>query len=274
MSFAPILFSTDPSEIREAVPSGIAGVIVDWENKGKGERQASADTQINYATVDDLERVRACTRAPVICRINETGAHTPLEIEAAIAAGASEVLLPMVRSPREVAEALRLARDRCGVGILVETCAAVAAAGELGRLPLSRVYVGLNDLAIDGGIRNIFWPVLGDTVERVRRHFRVPFGFAGLTVIDEGAPISCRLLIAEMARLDCQFSFLRRSYHRDIQGRSPRVEIPRMIEAVERARRRNAEQVWSDRLELEQAIRGWPEPERLPEEQRFAAGIR
>ncbi len=135
----------------EAVVGGVAAVVVDWENDGKEERQSAADTEINRHTVDDLRRTRAATGARVLCRINRSGSRTQDEVELALDAGADELLLPMVRSVAEVESVLDIVDGRAGLGILVETRDAVAAAEELGRLPLSRVYVGLNDLSIERG---------------------------------------------------------------------------------------------------------------------------
>jgi len=252
--FDLFLFSTNPREIREAVAAGITGVVVDWEQVGKADRQHHADTEINRHTVEDLRIARASTRATVVCRINPVGVTTEREIEDAIAAGADEILLPMVRSVKEVSAAVGLARDRCGVGILVETVEAVASAGELARLPLSRVYVGLNDLMIDRGHTNIFAAVLDGTIERIRSNFSVPFGFGGLTLVERGCPVPCRLLIAEMARLDCRFSFLRRSFHRDMAGHRPSDEIPRILEALTIATRRRSDEIVRDRFELTDTI--------------------
>src|SRR5438105_3452703 len=98
----------------------------------------------------------------------------------------------MVRSANEVEAALERTGTRCGVGILVETEAALAELDELAALPVTRAYVGLNDLAIERGNLNIFEPLVDGTVEEIRQHFGVPFGLAGLTVVDAGTPIPCR----------------------------------------------------------------------------------
>jgi hypothetical protein len=195
----------------------------------------------------------------VICRINKYSTRTAEEVEQAVAGGADEILLPMVQSTEEVEHVLRQARGRCGVGILVETVAAIQVVQELARLPLCRVYVGLNDLAIERRAPNIFTAVLDRTVEGVRGHFRVPFGFAGLTLRDCGYPIPCRLLIGEMARLQCGFGVLRRSFYRDIRGRNPAVEIPRLRDALREAYLRPPEAVRRDRYALERAIAARPQ---------------
>lgn len=252
--FELFLFSTDPGTVSRAAEAGVDGFIVDWESKGKEMRQSGADTEINHDTPEDLRRVRASTASRVLCRVNQPGPWTPGEIDEAVAGGADEVLLPMVRSPGEVLDAIGIARGRCRVGILIETVDAVHCAAELACLPTSRVYVGLNDLSIERRTPSIFEALTDGLVDGVRPFFGVPFGLAGLTLPDRGRPIPCRLLIGEMARLSCGFSFLRRSWRQDIAGRDPRVEVPRLKAAVETARGRSAEATARDRAELIAAV--------------------
>ena len=252
--FELVLFSTVLPFIQEAVRAGVQTILVDWEWRGKNQRQKSMDTQINGDTVDDLRRVSASSCANIICRINR---HTLLrvdEIEQAIDAGADEILLPMVSSAEEVELVLDIVAQRCGVGIMLETSAAVENAHELAQLPLSRAYVGLNDLAIERATPNIFTAVVDGTVEHVRSFFKIPFGFAGLTLPTKGWPIPCSLIIAELARLECDFSFLRRSFHRDIKDANINDEIPRLLATLNQATQRSAERVREDRAALEHGI--------------------
>lgn len=255
--FSMILFSSDPRFIEPAVAAGVDEIIVDWECRGKEGRQSFADTQINRGTLDDLRRVRECTGVPVVCRLNQYSRETAREVEETVGAGVDEVLLPMVRTVKEVEALLNLVGGRCRAAIMVETMAAVRAAEKLADLPLSRVYVGLNDLAIERNTPNIFEAVADGTVERLRRQFRVPFGFGGLTLPDRGKPIPCRLLIGEMARLGCQFSFLRRSFCADMRGRELSREVPRIRDALQAAFQRSPEVVARERAELGRAIASW-----------------
>ena len=253
-AFELLLFSTDPGTVSRYSEAAVDGFIVDWERIGKETRQAGADTEINADTPEDLRRVRAATKARLICRLNQSGPWTRGEIEEAVAGGADELLIPMVRGPVEVHEAIRLAAGRCGVGILVETVDAVRHAPELARLPISRAYVGLNDLSIERRSRSIFGALTDGLVDGIRPLFTVPFGLAGLTLPECGRPIPCRLLIGEMARLSCGFSFLRRSFRRDMAGRDPGAELPRLRAAIERAGRRTAEEIARDRAELVETV--------------------
>lgn len=254
MKFELFLFGTNPALVRDAVAAGIDGIVVDWEHRGKLDRQQHVDTEINRDTPEDLRRARVVTDAPIICRINRVSDTTGAELDLAIENGATEILVPMVRRVDEVETVLRLVRGRRLVGILVETVAATQAVDALARLPLSRVFVGLNDLAIERGARNIFTAIADGTVERIRRAFEVPVGFGGLTLPDRGHPIPCRLLLGEMARLDCRFSFLRRSFHRDMRGRVLSQEVPRLCAALVAAGRRSPIEVQRDHGALNEAI--------------------
>lgn len=237
--------------------AGAAGVVVDWERRGKAARQAGADTQVNRDTPADLAAVRAATGGRILCRVNRWAGPTAAEIDLAVALGADEVLLPMVRRAGEVDAALAAVAGRCGLGILVETTDAVRMAGELVSRPLARVYVGLNDLMIDRGSRDLFAPLVDGTVDSVAAaaaHAGVPFGVAGMTLPDRGRPVPGRLVVGALARAGARFTFLRRSFWADVTGRDVAVEVPRMLDAAEAARRRSPAQVADDHAELVAAV--------------------
>jgi hypothetical protein len=239
------------------VGGGAAGVVVDWERRGKRRRQAGADTQVNEDIPADLANVRAATSGRVLCRVNGWGPWSPGEIELAVSLGADEVFLPMVRSVDDVDAALDVVAGRCGLGILVETVDAVRAVEVLVRRPLSRVYLGLNDLMIDRGGRSLFAAFVDGTADRVgaaTADAGHPFGVAGLTRPDAGHPVPCRLLVGELSRLGASFTFLRRSFHSDTGGRALAVEVPRILDAVRAAKRRPAADVAADREKLELVV--------------------
>jgi 2-keto-3-deoxy-L-rhamnonate aldolase RhmA len=255
--FELFLFSADPATVAGAAAAGVSGFVVDWERVGKRHRQAGADTQIGENTVEDLARARAATSNRILCRIDNKPRLLAEQVEAAIARGADEILVPMVRSADEVEHVRVLVAGRCGVGLLIETEDALVDIDEIATLVVTRAYVGLNDLAIERGTSNIFEPLVDGTVESIRRHLSVPFGVAGLTVVDGGRPIPCRLLVGELVRLDCTFSFLRRSYHADIRGRDHLHEIARLREALDDATRRTRAEIRADRDAFVAAVQEW-----------------
>jgi hypothetical protein len=252
------LFTVDPSWGRDVVAAGAAGIVIDWERRGKARRQQGEGTQINGDTPEDLTRLRAATDGRLLCRINGHGPWTAAEVEDAIARGADEILLPMVRTADEVDRTLDLAAGRCGVGILIETQDAVDRAAQLARRPLSRIYVGLNDLRIDRRSTELFRPLADGTVDAVRAEVGQPFGVAGLTLPGGGFPVPGVLLAAELVRLGTDFTFLRRAFTADMAGREPFVEVPRLLEALAGLRRGDAGQAAVLRARFLDAVGGQP----------------
>jgi hypothetical protein len=197
------------------------------------------------------------TGGRILCRVNRWAAWTPAELDAAVAFGADEILLPMVRHAAEVDATLAALDGRCGLGILVETVDAVRVVEELAIRPLSRVYVGLNDLMIDRGGRSLFAPLVDGTVDRVAQAVTgegIPFGVAGLTLPDRGSPLPARFLVEALARAGAGFTFLRRSFWADVASRNMAVEIPRILAAVTQARARNSETVAADHARFTAAL--------------------
>ena len=250
------LFTVDPAWGRDVVAAGAAGIVVDWERRGKHRRQAGEGTQINGDTLADLVRMRAATDGRLVCRVNAAGPWTAREVDDAVAAGADEVLLPMVRTPEELDRVLDLVDGRCGLGILVETQDAVDRVAELARRPLSRLYVGLNDLRIDRRSDSLFRPLVDGTVDAVRAAVDVPFGVGGLTLPGGGFPVPGDLLAAELVRLGTDFTFLRRSFTADMAGRDPFTEVPRLLAALDRYRGASAGEMAELRDDFVAAVSG------------------
>jgi hypothetical protein len=203
--------------------------------------------------------MRAATPGRLLCRINGFGPWTAAEVDDAVARGADEVLLPMVRSAEEIDRTLDLVDGRCGLGILVETQDAVHRTPELARRPLSRIYVGLNDLRIDRGATQLFTPLVDGTVDAVRAAVHQPFGVGGLTLPECGFPVPAALLAAELVRLGTDFTFLRRSFTADMAGRDPFVEVPRLLAVLGALHRAAPAEVAARRTAFVSALTGVPE---------------
>jgi len=221
-----VYFEHRPNALSVAKAAGINTFLVDWEYRGKHSRQENAGTEVDPGTLADLEAAVSFKDSSVYCRINEYGPWTREEVENAIEAGAKCLLLPMVKQVDEVESYLKMVNGRCGAGILIETVDATKNSKQLAKLLIDTVYVGLNDLAIDRRSTTIFEAVADGTVERMRETFtHGRFGFGGVTVVDEGDPIPCKMLLQEMQRLDCHFSFCRRSFKRDIANKNIAKEV-------------------------------------------------
>ena len=214
------LFEHDVINARHAVNFGIQHFLVDWEHKGKASRQTGFDTEIRPGTTADLDALSSLKGSSPWCRINHYGEHSSTEVEEAVMAGAEGIFLPMVKTVSEVEQFLSHVDGRCKTGILLETTEAYGIAEELATLPFERVYLGLNDFAISRGGGSIFCAIRDGSVEKMRDIFSSKvFGFGGVTAIDAGAPIPATYLLQEMSRLNCHFSFMRRSFRRDSKGK-------------------------------------------------------
>lgn len=224
-----LLFTTDTTLARRAIAGGVAGLVVDWEDRREGGERGACDSSCRPDTADDLRTMAALEPLRLLCRINAVGCHTPREIEEALAAGATDVLAPMIETPHDVARLVDLVAGRAAVGIMIETADACRLAGEIARVPVDFVYVGLLDLAISRHEGNIFRPLADGTADRLREAFAgTRFGIGGVTVVDGGSPVACHLLLGELARLHATFAFARRSFTRDIAGRDLAAELGRL----------------------------------------------
>lgn len=233
------------------VQGGAIGIVVDFETIGKAERQLGFDTQISEHGFDDLFEVKRKVQAYTICRINAFGVHSIQEINQILEVGVDEILMPMVRNIEEVIEVLELVDGKAQIGVMIETLEAVDIASQLDQMPLSRVYVGLNDLHICRGSDSLFTAMVDGTVERIREKIKnTPFGFGGLTIPNFGRPLPVEHFFNELTRLDCQFSFLRRSFFNDTVNKMPQVEIPNILAALRSAMDRTEEIIEQDKNAL------------------------
>jgi len=261
-----LLFSHDPMYASAAVAAGVAGVVVDWEWRGKAERQAGWNTQINRATVDDLRAIHAAAGDRVVCRINNSPDRVA-ECRLAIDNGAGEVWLPMVRSVDEVEACLAAIDGRAGLGVMVETREAMRLGRALSQLPLAHAYIGLHDYYIDGGSTGLFEPIVDGTLDRFREDYPGEIGFAGITRPGGGNPIPQRLLLAAMARLGCAFGVARRGFLADVPICAVDAAIDEIAAEMTRLRSRAAHAVDHDHALLAALVQRRVESKSAPEGQ-------
>jgi hypothetical protein len=251
-----VLFEHDSIQIRALAQLGLSSFMVDCEYRDKVTRQMGADTEIAPRALNDLKPLQSILKIIPSCRINRFGEWTEFEVKQSISNGAKRIFLPMVEKFNEVEKFIHFTKGCAEAAILIETKEGVRISRELAKLPLSAVYVGLNDLAISRGSGSIFAAICDGTVERVRDAFLdTKFGFAGATRVDAGAPVPCHLLIQEMSRIDAGFTFLRRSWKRDIEGYDVTHELNRIQDCFTSQKKKSRSQLASDHRVLLKYLR-------------------
>ncbi len=244
--------------------AGLSAVLFDVEIRGKAARQGPFDTDITNVSLDDLPGFVAASGIRPICRLDGPHPGIATDIECAIECGVRELLFPMVRSVAEIDLLLTFVAGRVPVGIMIETAEILDQVRQVATLPLSRVYVGLNDLMISRRSASLFAPMIDGTVDRIREEIgAVPFGIAGATRVDKGQPIPFRLLLAELARLKTDFTILRRSFHRDVPPEEASAVLREIQSLWSTLRARSETEIVADRNTFVSAIAGLPMPNTL-----------
>lgn len=246
-----LLFTNDVSLARTAEQAGVDGIIIDWETKGKTERQSGCDMEINADTPDDVTRVAGAVSLPVTVRVNGLSADSAKEIDQALSCGARSLMLPMAQSADDVARFLDLVGGRARTIVQIETQALVEELDGMAALPWDSAYIGLHDLMLSRRAASMWRAVLDGTVERIYQTLQGrSVGFAGATVIGGGHPIRFTQILQELARLGARLTFLRRSFRRELQDRDMASEIATLRAAWTACHARGPQAVEADRARL------------------------
>lgn len=257
--FDLLLFHREVDTSVACLKAGAAGVIVDLESGTKRQRQMGFDTEINDHSIADLKALRRRTDGALLCRLSRPDPDDQ-ELSSVVGEGADEVIVPMLSNVAQAERLMRRVDGACKVTLMIETCGAVADSAKIAALPANRIYVGLNDLRIERGTRSIFAPLGDGLLEKLRANCDgVAFGFGGLTLPGKGAPLHVGHLYAEMARLGCGFTFLRRSFYRDIGNLSLDQALASVQREIQQYRRRSSAAIALDFEETSRAVQALPE---------------
>lgn len=226
--FNLMLITNNVDLAQHAVESGVSRIFVDLEINGKFERQGHLDTLISKHSMLDVIKIRhAIPSSELLVRLNPLFDGSALEIEEAVSAGADIIMLPMFKSAEEVTTFSEMIGGRAKLIPLVETAAAVNCISDVVKVKgVSEIYIGLNDLHRDLGLKFMFEPLVNGVVENLVLTIKeagLPFGFGGLARIGEGT-LPAELILAEHVRLGSSSVILSRTFHRkseslkDLQG--------------------------------------------------------
>ena len=210
-----MLITADPGLGGIGVRAGVDQLFVDLESMGKAARQGHLDTWKSPHGPQDISALRqALPEAPILVRLNPLYEGSQAEVEDALARGADALMLPMFHDAAPVLRFAEMVAGRADVVPLAETRGAVETVAEW--LPaVDRLHIGLNDLALDCGMRFLFQPLAEGMLEAPAETIRaagVPFGIGGVARLGGGA-VPAQVVLGELARLRADWVILSRAFH-------------------------------------------------------------
>ena len=236
IDFRFTLITRNPALAQRGDAAGIDRIGIDIERLGKAARQSGLESaRISEHELSDLSRLApAVRRAALFARLNVLHAASRPEIEAALEAGASVLMLPYFKTAAEVEAFVGLVGGRAKVVLLLETVPAVVRLHDiLAVAGIDEVMIGLNDLHLSAGLTNRFELIASDLLTMVSDAVRargIGFGFGGVArVRDQSLPIAADLVLAQHARLGSSSAWISRSFfNADQDSIDVSVEIARL----------------------------------------------
>lgn len=213
-----LLYITNRPDVAEAAQqSGVDWIFVDLEQRGKAERQGHVDSVKSRHTIEDILRLRpVMTSSRLLVRTDPVFEGTADQVDQAISAGAQILMLPMFKTPDEVAFFIRCVGGRAAVVPLLETKESFEDADRILSLPgIDAVHIGLNDLHLSFGMDFMFEPLANGMVDELADKARrrgIPFGFGGIARLGGQGALPPEMILAEHVRLGSSMVILARSF--------------------------------------------------------------
>lgn len=222
MALNLMYITNNPAVAKVAEKSGINRIFVDMEYIGKDERQKGLNSVKNRHTFEDIRNIsNALTTAELLVRVNpihektENYESSEQEIEKAVEAGGEIIMLPMVKTAREVERFVRAVDGKAKTMLLVETAMANENIQELLTVDgIDEVHIGLNDMHLDYKKKFMFELLTDGTVERLCEIFHkadIPYGFGGIARLGYGM-LPAEKVIVEHYRLGSTKAIVSRSF--------------------------------------------------------------
>lgn len=251
MALTLMYITNNPRVAEIAQEAGVNRVWVDMEYIGKELRQAGMNTVKSHHTVEDVVALRkVVTTSQLQVRVNPIHEATAEycsskeEIDNVISAGAEIVMLPMFKTPEEVAKFVEYVDGRARVLLLCETREAAERIDEIMAVPgIDEMYVGLNDLHLSYGQKFMFQPLCDGKMDCLAEKINakgLPFGFGGIARVGYGM-LPAEYIIGEHYRLGSTAAILSRGFCNMNMVENPEDVRELFIEGVRNIREREVE---------------------------------
>ena len=260
-----MLITNNPELANYAENCGVGRIFIDLEVNGKQERQGHLDTLISQHSMGDIPLVKeSIDQVELLVRLNPLHGNTQSEVDQAIELGADLLMLPMFQAAKELNTFSDMVRGRVGIIPLVETHNAMLDMHNIVKVPgLSEIYIGLNDLHLDMGLKFMFEPLASGMIDRTVETIKqssLPFGFGGVARVGEGF-IPGELVLAEHVRLGSSSVILSRTFHKSgsdmrgfVENTNLKMELDRLFLELDRLKNRTNREVEQDRLNMKMSV--------------------
>ena len=233
MSLVLMYITNKPEIALIAQDAGVDRIWIDLETLGKAERQKNQDSVKSKHCINDIRVIAPLlNKSQMLVRVNPVNPCSEEEIEDVIEAGADLVMLPMWKTPEEVARFVSLVRGRVKTILLLETKEAVECIDEvLAQNGIDEIHIGLNDLHLSYGMSFMFELVANGMVEDLCTKIRkcgLPYGFGGIARLGQGL-IPAEMVICEHYRLGSTRAILSRSFCNTTDSCYEQEEIRRLF---------------------------------------------
>ncbi len=249
------LFTKDLDLALRAESAGIDNIVVDWESRGKSQRQHGHNLEINADTTENLCSLAKVLRIPITTRLNSLSNNTPREVDLALENGSKILMLPMAKTSKDAETFLDIVDGRAKTIIQIETPSLVNEISTFNSLDWDYAYIGLNDLMVASGRHSIWEAIADGTAERICKNLKGRlFGFGGSTILGGGEPILNVLIIHELVRLGGKMTILRRTFKNELLDRDLKLEIDSLRKFIECSERRGQRAIAFDHEHLMRII--------------------
>lgn len=193
--------------------------FIDLEIIGKHDRQKGLDCFISDHTIKDLRKISLNIKPfDLGVRINALGSHSISEINEVIEYGATRIMLPMFESPKEVQEVKRIINGRAKFDLLFETPKSIKDFKSFDYKDVDRVHIGLNDLTIALGKKQIYEILVNGYLDQITSFFKlnnIQFGIGGIGSYNT-KPFSPKYIFASNIIYNSNFIILSRSFKENL----------------------------------------------------------
>lgn len=259
-----MMLSNEPAVIALADSLCVSRIFLDLEINGKQTRQGHRDTFISSHKMSDIAQVKkSLSNSELLVRLNPLYEGSKKEVNEAIQSGADILMLPMFRTAEEVSAFSELIDGRVKFVPLVETKDAALNIGDIVKVKgVTEIFIGLNDLHVEYGLKFMFQLLSNGTVDslvKVIKEAGLPFGFGGVARVGEGE-VPAEMVLAEHLRLNSTAVILSRSFRKDgMHNHEFKSEINKLETVIKGLQDRELEKIEQDRMKFVKRVQSFVE---------------